>query len=95
MAGKSGKVGLCNDVLALMLKLCKFSLYACSDTKQLDSEDDMNHTTACTSSLQLWHKKGRGDKIIPKPVMEVVVKKTKLDDSTACTPREERLKSLL
>lgn len=91
----AGKVGLCNHVLALMLKLCKFSLYACSDTTQLDSEDDMNPTTACTSSLQLWHKKGRGDKITPKPIMEVRVKKTKLDDFTASRPREEGLKCIL
>lgn len=91
----AGKVGLCNHVLALMLKLCKFTLHACSDTKQLDSEDDMNPTTTCTSSLQLWHKKGRGDKITPKPIMEVLVKKTKLDDSTASTPIEEGLKCLL
>lgn len=34
-----------------MLKLCKTSLHACSDTKQLDSENDMNPNTACTAHL--------------------------------------------
>lgn len=86
----AGKVGLCNHVLALMLKLCKFSLDACSDTKQLNSEDDMNPSMACTSSLQLWHKKGRGDKITPKPIIEVMVKKTKLDDSTKSSDQKRK-----
>ena len=36
---------------------------------------------ACTSQLQKWHKKGRGDKISAQPVMEVTISKTKLDDS--------------
>lgn len=77
----AGKVGLCNHILALMLKL--------------DSEDDINPITTCTSSLQVWHKKGRGDKIRPQPIMEVMVKKSKLDDSTTSTrPREEALKCL-
>uniref|UniRef100_A0A6P8IVU1 Uncharacterized protein LOC116305611 n=1 Tax=Actinia tenebrosa TaxID=6105 RepID=A0A6P8IVU1_ACTTE len=82
----AGKVGLCNHVLALMLKLCKFSLYACNDIKDLDSEDDVDPHVACTSNLQVWHKTGRGDKITPKPIMEVMVKKPKLDDSTANRP---------
>ena len=39
-------------------------------------------TEACTSSLQTWHRKGRGDSIQPQPVMEVNVKKTKLDNTS-------------
>ena len=50
-------------------------------------------TQACTSLLQTWHHKGRGDKINPQPVMEVFVKKTKLDESTS--GREPGLKCLL
>ena len=73
----AGKVGLCNHVLALMLKICKFSLYCCSDSNELNHENDMNPTLACTSSLQIWHRTGRGDKITPQPVMEVLVKKPK------------------
>ena len=63
-----------------MLKLCKFSLYECKDTKALDQEDDMQPIEVCTSTLQQRHKTGRGDRIKPKPVMEVV-KKTKLHNS--------------
>ena len=36
----AGKVGFCNHVLAFMFKLCKFSLFNCSTTKDLSEEDD-------------------------------------------------------
>ena len=49
----AGSVGFCNHVLALMMKLCKFSLYSCQDIKELDNESDMTPFKACTSSLQL------------------------------------------
>ena len=39
----AGYVGFCNHVLALMMKLCKFSLYSCQDIKELDNESDMPH----------------------------------------------------
>ena len=42
----------------------------------------MQLSKACTSTLQLWHSKGRGDAISPQPVMEILVKKTKRDDSS-------------
>ncbi|PFX34808.1 hypothetical protein AWC38_SpisGene320 [Stylophora pistillata] len=43
-------------------------------------EDDQNPTAACTSELQKWHKKGGGSNIMPEPIMNVVVSKTKLED---------------
>lgn len=77
----AGQVGFCNHVLALMFMLCKYSFFKCGDTSELDNEDDMKPAMACTSTLQMWNNKGRKDKINPQPVMEVLVKKTKLDDS--------------
>ncbi|CAH3169650.1 unnamed protein product, partial [Pocillopora meandrina] len=71
-------VGFCNHVLAVMMKLCKFSLYCCQDIKDLENESDMTQAKACTSSLQLWHWPVRGDKIKPQPVMELEVKKKNL-----------------
>ena len=72
----AGSVGFCNHVLAVMMKLCKFSLYCCQDIKDLENESDMTQAKACTSSLQLWHRPVRGDKIKPQPVMELEVKKS-------------------
>lgn len=71
----AGQVGFCNHILALMMKICKFSLYACKDISELDRDEDMLPTETCTSTLQSWHRKGRGDKIHSQPVMEVLVKK--------------------
>ena len=73
-------VGFCNHVLALKMKLCKFSLYSCQDTKELDHESDKTPPKACTSSLQLWHRPVGGDKIKPQPVMELEVKRCSLDE---------------
>ena len=78
---KAGKVGYCNHVLALMFKESKFSLFDSKSTAALCQEDDEQPDIACTSQLQKWHKKGRGDKISAQPVMEVTISKTKLDDS--------------
>jgi len=50
----AGKVGFCNHVLGLMIKLCKLSLYDCKDIRELNNDDDMNPTVACTSTLQLY-----------------------------------------
>ena len=36
----AGKSGYCNHLLALMFKLCKFSLYGCNSTKDLSQESD-------------------------------------------------------
>ncbi|CAB4013576.1 Hypothetical predicted protein, partial [Paramuricea clavata] len=49
-------------------------------TKDLCDENDKNPTLACTSKLQRWHKKGGGENIHPEPAMDVVVKKTKLEE---------------
>ena len=78
---KAGKVGYCNHVLALMFKACKFSLFDSKSTDDLCQDDDELPDLACTSQLQKWHKKGRGDKISAQPVMEVTVTKTKLDEA--------------
>ena len=88
---KAGNVGYCNHVLALMFKACKFSLYDSKNTDDLNQENDENPDLACTSQLQRWHAKGRGENIHPQPVMEVTVSKTKLDE----TKTREGVKSLL
>jgi len=82
----AGKVGFCNHISALMLKVGNFILFESKTTKDLHEENDENPALACTSQLQKWNKKGGGENIVPQPVMEVnVKKKTKLDDSsTSC-----------
>ena len=75
----AGKVGFCNHILALLMKICKFSLYECKTVHELENEEDMQPKQACTSSLQRWHRKGRGDSINPQPAMEVLVAKTYLE----------------
>ena len=52
-----------NHVLALMFKVCKFSLCDSKNTSDLCDEEDEQPDLACTSQLQRWHKMGRGDKI--------------------------------
>ena len=47
------------------------------------SKKDDNPGLACTSQLQRWHKKVGGKNIVPQPVMEVYVTKTKLDDPSS------------
>ena len=71
----AGKVGFCNHVLALMMKLCKFSLYCCVTIDELDTEPDMQPQQSCTSQLQQWHRRTRGDHIKPEPVMDIMVNK--------------------
>ena len=78
---KAGKVGYCNHVLALMFKACKFTLYDSKATDDLCQDEDEQPDLACTSQLQKWHKKGRGDKISAQPVMDVTISKTKLDET--------------
>ena len=73
----AGKSRFCNHVLALMFKMCKFTLFSCNSTKDLIKEKDQQSSLACTSQLQQWHKKGGGKNIAPQPVMEVEVTKTK------------------
>ena len=64
-----------------MFKACKFSLFDCKSTDDLCQDDDEQPDLACTSQLQKWHKKGRGDKISSQLVMEVTISKTKLDET--------------
>ena len=78
----AGKVGYCNHTLALMFKICKFYTFESDTTQDLQNESDENPTLACTSMLQRWHKRGRGDTIHPQPVMDVVVTKVKPDDDS-------------
>ena len=76
----AGKVGFCNHVSALMLKVCKFALFEAKSTEDLNQEKDENPELACTSQLQKWNKKGGGKNIVRQPIMDVVVRKTKLDE---------------
>ena len=64
-----------------MFKACKFSLFDSKSTDDLCQDDDELPDLACTSQLQKWHKKGRGDRISAQPVMEVTVTKTRLDEA--------------
>ena len=89
----AGQVGFCNHILALLLKLCKFTLYECKSVADLDSEEDMQPKRTCTSSLQQWHRKGRGASINPEPVMEMLVTKTCLDKPS--TSRDPGVRCLL
>ena len=57
----AGKTGYCNHSLALMLKLCKFFLFESKSTQDLVNDADQNPEESCTSRLQTWHRKGRGD----------------------------------
>ena len=81
--------------LALLLKLCKFSLYECESVTDLENEDNMQPKRICTSTLQQWHRKGRGDCINPQPVMEVLVTKTSLELDKQSSFRGSGLKCLL
>ena len=51
-------------------------------TEDLNDEFDENPPLACTSTLQTWHQRGRGDSIHPQPVMDLVVTKIKPDDQS-------------
>ena len=79
----AGKAGFCNHIPALMFKICKYTLFEAETTKKLRQEKDENPELACTSQLQRWHKKGGGENIVPQPVMEVYVTKTKLDEPSS------------
>ena len=63
-----------------MFKICKLSLFKAKTAKNLCQDKDENPELACTSQLEKWHKKGGGENIVPQPVMEVYVTKTKLDE---------------
>lgn len=91
----AGRVGFCNHVLALMMKVCLFSLYECKNTNDLINDGDVSQPKkACTSQLQQWHRKGRGTKITPQPAMDVYVTKTSLDNDKE-SKREPGLGCLL
>lgn len=80
----AGQIGFCNRILALLMKICNLRLYGCKDVSELKEEDDMQPTKACTSTLQLRHRKGRGNVIYPQPVMEISVKKQSLKPEITC-----------
>ena len=67
----TGDSGYCNHVLALMFILCKYSLYGCQQTTDLNNEDELQPMASSTSMLQRWRKKGGGSNIAPEPVFEV------------------------
>lgn len=75
----AGRVGYCNHILVLMFKLCKFSLYNCQRTTELVQEEDQQPNCSSTTLLQKWHKKGGGSNIAPEPVLEVLIKKSKME----------------
>ena len=77
----AGSLGYCNHSLALMLKACKFSRYGSQNANDLENEADQIPEQACNSKLQTWHQKGRSETIYSQPVMDVVVSKTKLEDT--------------
>ena len=79
----AGKVGFCNHVLAMMFKMCMFTLFSSNTSKDLSEEQDQQSSIACTSQLQQWHKKGGGKNIAPHPLMEVEVRKIKDTESTS------------
>ena len=60
----AGKTGYCNHALALKLKLCKYSLYDSKSTLDLHDDADENSKQFCTSRLQTWNRKERGDTIL-------------------------------
>ena len=70
-------------VLALMFKMCNYTLFSATTTKDLSEEQDQQSSVACTSQLQQWHKKGGGKNITPQPVMTVEVRKVKDAESTS------------
>lgn len=74
----AGKSGFCNHVLALMLKICKYTLYNCKSVTELQHEADENCSAACTSNLQRWHQP-RVEGITSYPIMEVSVSKTQVE----------------
>jgi len=78
----AGADGYCNHVLALMLKLAKFTLFHCKTTKDLCKDKDETEAVACTSELLKWRLKGGGSHITPQPVSNVQVNKTKPNTST-------------
>ena len=49
----AGNVGYCNHAVALMFKLCKFSLYSCKTTNDLCQEDNQACMYIITSPLKL------------------------------------------
>jgi len=82
------------EISAFMTKVCKFTLYECNIVNDSENEDDMQPKQACTSVLQQWHQKGRGDTIVPQPAMEVVVRKTH-QDLDRSSSREPGVRCLL
>ena len=53
----AGKVGFCNHISALMLKVCKFALFETKSTKDLNQEQDENPELACISQLENGRRK--------------------------------------
>ena len=66
-----------------MFKMCKYTLFSATTSKDLSKEQDQQSSVACTCQLQQWHKKGGGKNIAPQPVMTVEVRKVKDAESTS------------
>jgi len=82
----AGKTGYCNNALALMLKICKYSLFENKSTLDLHNDADQKPNEVCMSRLQTCHQKGRGDTIVSQSAMDI--QKTKLSNNE---PRREGL----
>ena len=48
----AGKGGFCNDIMALLFKMCKFTLFSSTTIKDLSEEQGQQSSVACTSQLQ-------------------------------------------
>lgn len=76
-----GFFGLLQSFISLNLKACKFSLYVSKNTRDLENEADQIPERACTSKLPTWNQKARGETIYPKPTVDVIVSKNKLEET--------------
>ena len=75
----TGKVGFCNRVLVLMFKMCKYTLFSSTSTK------DLRSTVLCSLyfSIPVVAQKGEGKNIAPQPVLTVEVRNIKYAESTS------------
>lgn len=76
-----GFFGLLQSFISLNLKACKCSLYVSKNTRDLENEADQIPERACTSKLPTWNQKARGETIYPKPTVDIIVSKNKLEET--------------
>ena len=76
----AGSLGYCNHSLASILRLVNLA-YMCPNTLDLENEADQIPERACTSKLPTWNQKARGETIYPKPTVDVIFSKNKLEET--------------